>query len=96
MSDLVRRDDLIQFVKRWGEHRGREEAADSFLYAINNAPAVDAVEVETIKAWLYKIAGNNISTEKERQFSEFCEELISRLDGLRNFARERRKDNAVD
>ena len=45
MSDLIRREDLIQFVKHWGEIRGREEAAESFLYAINNAPAVDAVEV---------------------------------------------------
>lgn len=65
------------------------------IKSLQEAPAVDAVEVETIKAWLYEIAGNNLRTEKERQFSEFCEELISRLDGLRNFARERREENAT-
>ena len=42
---LISADRLIQFVENWGKHNGREEAADSFLYAIHNAPAVDAVEV---------------------------------------------------
>lgn len=42
---LISADKLIQFVENWGKHHGREEAADSFLYAINNAPAVDAVAV---------------------------------------------------
>ena len=42
---LISADRLIQFVENWGKHHGREEAADSFLYAIHNAPAVDAVEV---------------------------------------------------
>lgn len=46
---LISADKLIQFVKYWGKIRGREEAADSFLYAINNAPAVDAVEVVRCK-----------------------------------------------
>lgn len=68
---------------------------NNFRVALMEAPAADAVEVSTIQAWLYEIAGNNINTEKERQFSEFCEELISRLDGLRNFARERSCNGAV-
>lgn len=45
---LISADELIQFVENWGKLHGREEAADSFLYAINNAPAVDAVEVDKV------------------------------------------------
>ena len=100
MSDLIRRDDvlkdIIEAVKTYyvnGRPLIEEIAEDVIHSAVCNVPSVDAFEVETIKAWLYEIAGNNIGTEKERQFSEFCEELISRLDGLRNFARERRKEN---
>ena len=50
---------------------------------------VDAVEVDAIQAWLYEIAMNNTGN-----VSRVCEELISRLDGLRVFAKERRTDNA--
>lgn len=42
---LIDADKLIQFVENWGKLHGREEAADSLLYAIRNASAVDAVEV---------------------------------------------------
>ena len=49
---LISADRLIQFVENWGKHHGREEAADSFLYAIHNAPAVDAVEVvRCVECW---------------------------------------------
>lgn len=50
---LISADRLIQFVENWGKHHGREEAADSFLYAIRNAPAVDAVEVVRCKDCKY-------------------------------------------
>lgn len=52
------------------------------------APTMDAVEVDVLKAWLYEIAMNNV----ENSFCEACEEIISRLDGLRVFARERRAE----
>ncbi len=52
---------------------------------IEDAPTVDAVEVDAIQAWLYEIAMNNTG-----DVSRVCEELISRLDGLRVFAEERR------
>ncbi len=57
-----------------------------YTAAVRNAPAVDAVEVEALKAWLYGIAMNNT----ENYLCNACEEIISRLDGLRLFARERR------
>lgn len=47
----------------------------------------DVVEVETIKSWLYSIAINNVNNNGD--FSDACEEIISRLDGLRRFAKER-------
>lgn len=49
----------------------------------------DVVEVETIKSWLYAIAINNVGINNNGDFSDACEEIISRLDGLRRFAKER-------
>lgn len=93
---LISADALLEAGRNTSEFQ--QHLADEYDLEclIMGAPDVDAVEVSTIRDWLYEIAGNNISTEKERQFSVLCEELISRLDGLRNFARERRKENAVD
>lgn len=56
---------------------------------IETQPTVDAVEVETVKAWLYQIALNNT----DNYLSDACEEIISRLDGLRIFARERKEND---
>ena len=50
---------------------------------------VDAVEVDAIQAWLYEIAMNNTG-----DVSRVCEALISRLDGLRVFAKERRTNES--
>lgn len=49
----------------------------------------DVVEVETIKAWLYEMAINNVGCVIDGNFSNACEEIISRIDGLSNFAKER-------
>lgn len=50
-------------------------------------PTADVVEVETVEAWLYEMAINNVGCDGD--FSNACEEIIARLDGLRNFAKER-------
>lgn len=50
----------------------------------------DFVEVETIKSWLYSIAINNVGCVGDGDFSTACKEIISRLDGLKRFAQERR------
>lgn len=52
----------------------------------------DVVEVETIKAWLYEMAINNVGCVIDGDFSNACEEIIARLDGLRNFAKERSEE----
>lgn len=49
----------------------------------------DFVEVETVKVWLYELAINNVGCVIDGDFSNACEEIIARLDGLRNFAKER-------
>lgn len=56
----------------------------------------DAIEIETIKSWLYEMAINNVGCAIDGDFSVACEEIISRLDGLRKFAREQRKGGEKD
>lgn len=60
------------------------------LDMIENQPTADVVEVETIKSWLYSIAINNVNNNGD--FSDACEEIISRLDGLRRFTNERSRN----
>ena len=55
---------------------------------LDNAPVADVVEVETLRAWLYEIAMNNT----KNYLCDACKEIISRLDGLRAFARGRKED----
>ena len=63
---------------------------EKFINAWNTrTPIADVVEVETIKAWLYELAINNVGCVINGDFSKACEEIISRIDGLRNFAKER-------
>lgn len=62
-----------------------EDSIIKFLQ--EKCPTADVVEVETIKSWLYSIAINNVNNNGD--FSDACEEIISRLDGLRRFAKER-------
>ena len=53
---------------------------------MEQSPTIDAVEVKTLEAWLYEIAMNNTNT----YLCDACEEIISRLDGLRVFVKELR------
>ena len=55
---------------------------------VEDTPTADVVEVETIKAWLYKVAINNVGYVIDGDFSDACKEIISRLGGLRSFAKE--------
>ena len=63
---------------------------DDFLTEVETA---DVVEIETIKSWLYEIAINNVGCVLDGDFSNACEEIISRLDGLRNFSKDRTPQN---
>ena len=65
----------LEFVRKW--------LAEEFEIVES---AADVVEVKTLEAWLYEIAMNNTNT----YLCDACEEIISRLDGLRVFAKELR------
>lgn len=68
------------------------EGKEAFHYIakwLDLLPAADVVEVDTVKAWLYEMAFNNVGTVLDGDFSTACEEIIARLDGLRKFAQEK-------
>lgn len=97
MNDLIRRKDVLNATKMvyieciYVDEEGYEETEMDnrdvvFKSDILALPVVDAVEIEAIRAWLYKIAMNNTNN----YLCDACEEIISRLEGLRVFARERK------
>lgn len=45
MPRLIDGDALAEVVNHWGEIKGREEAADSIIYAIKEAPTIEAEPV---------------------------------------------------
>lgn len=72
---------------------GRMYATKEFTALLKKVESGDFVEVETLKSWLYEIAMNNVGCPV-KDFSAACEEIISRLDGLRAFERDRKEDEA--
>lgn len=93
MAEYIERDAAIKYLeilKKTAKENNfvlcaNEDSIIAFLR--NKCPTADVVEVETIKAWLYEMAINNVGCDGD--FSNACEEIIARLDGLRNFAKER-------
>lgn len=68
-----------------------EDPSDEDLeYAIDEIPTADVVEIEILRDWLWEIALNNVGCVFDGDFSIACQDIISRLDGLRRFAQERR------
>ena len=56
---------------------------------VRELPAADVVPIEALKKWLWKVALNN----SDNYLGDACEELASRLDGLRRYANEYREEN---
>lgn len=81
---LIDADVLAEVVNHWGESKGREEAADSIIYAINNAPAVEIVRCRECVSYI----------PENHNFAKHC-----RLTGIEMdedgfcFYGERREDN---
>ena len=63
---------------------------DDAINLLESEPTADVVEVETIKAWLHEIAIHNMNDDVKLTLFATCQDFISRLDGLRRFAQERR------
>ena len=90
---MARYIDADKMREEWLENGENEYVYDtnSVLNSIDAQPTADVVEVETIKAWLNELAINNVGCDWD--FSKACKEIIARLDGLRNFAKERSENN---
>lgn len=70
----------------------RTGAAMALFKADYRKQSEDLVDIATVKKWLYQIAINNVGCVIEGDFSNACEEIISRLDGLKRFAEETKGD----
>lgn len=68
---------------------GMRVAIRRCIESVDNVATADVVDVKTLEAWLYEIAMNNT----QNPLCAACEALISRLDGLRAFAKERGRDH---
>lgn len=62
---------------------------------IDQMPTVDAVEISVVELWLREIARNSMNNPINDQIPLVCAMLIERLDGLREFARERKDNETV-
>ena len=75
----------VQYMMYADEGHEDEYAAVNVVFrTLATVPTSDVVEVEAVKSWLYEIAFNNTGT-----ISDVCGELAERMDGLRNFAKNR-------
>ena len=94
-AELYRK--LEALAKRYYE-QGRMEAAKDYSFiqtVLLSAPTVDAVEISTVDLWLREIAMNSMkmANPMDNPIPLVCAMLIERLDGLREFARERKDDH---
>lgn len=69
-------------------NEGWNDACDYIREELENATSADVVAVETLEKWLYEIAMNNVGVKFDGDFSDACEDIIQRLDGLRWFAKD--------
>lgn len=93
MARYYNAETLLEFVRQNVPHFDGETTMKCVERAIKEAPTADVVEVEILRDWLWEIALNNFGCVFDGDFSIACQDIISRLDGLRNFAKERRTDN---
>ena len=97
MAEYIEREALLLSVAGVKVHmngksdwiKGYRDALQAMGEFVQEFPAADVVEVDALKAWLYEMAMNNT----DNCLCTACEEIISRLDGLRVFAKERRTED---
>ena len=93
----IKKEPIVEFITKGLNNPDKTKAygydAIEILAEIEYTPTADVVEVGTLKNWLLELAKNNVGYVIDGNFAEVCMDLISRLDGLRNFAKERKADN---
>lgn len=77
---LLRRFNIDDMMNVNGTLISLEDARNT----ISNFPAADVVPIEALKKWLWKVALNN----SNNYLGDACEELVSRLDGLRRYVQD--------
>lgn len=82
MAEYIDRQKLLEKAK---SHLNSPFGAALIIAEIENALTADVVEIELLKDWLWEIALNNAGGD----FSIACQDIISRLGGLRSFSKER-------
>lgn len=85
-KDCVHYEVCEEYLIECAEHGEAERILNPCAKFKNKA---DFVEVETIKSWLYEMALNNVGCHIEGDFSNACEEIISRLEGLKRYSMEK-------
>lgn len=99
MPEYIERESLISRLEAIKESENWDSMSRYVLFGIaefiKNADAADVVAVETVKAWLYAIAMNNVGVKAD-DVASVCEDIAERMDGLRAFARERRGEDGTE
>lgn len=95
MEKYIKISDALKVCRKWNKFcfelndaKG-QRCAETIEDEILELSGADVVKVETVRAWLYEMAFNSVGCVVNGDFSDACEDIISRLDGLRNFARDR-------
>lgn len=95
MARYIDADKLLENLKKqYGEDLGWQcpvNMSDVGMM-IEDAPTADVVEIEMLRDWLWEIALNSVGCDFVGDFSIACQDIISRLDGLKRFAEERRTE----
>lgn len=88
MDEYIRKEEALRVISDVlfeTDPDGKEQIAVlkcSFL--VRELPAADVVPIEALKKWLWKVALNN----SDNYLGDACEELASRLDGLRRYVKD--------
>ena len=75
-------------VKQWYSDELDEGLAKALYNAGYRKQSEDMVSIKMVKKWLYSIAINNVGCVLDGDFSNACEDIISRLDGLKRYAKD--------
>ena len=93
MDEYIRKEDALRVASDVffeTDPEGKEQlVALKCSHLIRELPAADVVPVEALKNWLWKVALNN----SDNYLGDACAELVSRLDGLRRYAKEVESEN---